>query len=495
MRVNMNKKQIEEKLTFDDVLLVPQKSEVIPKEVDTKTLLSKSIKLNIPIISASMDTVTEHEMAISMAKYGGLGIIHKNLSIKDQANEVKKVKRFESGVISDPIIITKNISIKRAKEIMTNNYINGLPVVENNSKKLIGIVTNRDIKYSVNEDLPIESLMTKKENLITSKKNINLAKAKEILHKNKIEKLPIVDNSFNIIGLISSKDIDNLVDYPLSSKDKNGALLVGAAVGVSNNLDRVKALIEAGADVICVDSAHGHTRSIINFVKLIRKSFPKIDIIAGNIVTLEAARDLYNAGANILKVGIGPGSICTTRIIAGVGVPQISAIFDVYEFTKNNNISIIADGGITTSGSIVKALAAGASAVMIGGLIAGCDEAPGEEITLDNKKYKVYRGMGSIASMGRGEHGSSDRYFQSNTPKEKLVPEGIEARVAYKGNLKNVLFQLIGGLKSGMGYCGAKDITSLVENAKFIKITNSGIKESHPHDVTILREAPNYSPY
>lgn len=481
---------IKEGLTFDDVLLVPQKSEILPRDVSLKTKLTASIELNVPILSAAMDTVTEYEMAIAMAREGGIGFIHKNMSIDEQAHQVDLVKRSESGMILNPITLSINSTTKEAEAILKQYRISGLPVVDKDNK-LLGIVTNRDLKYFKKENVPVSEVMTK-DNLITGKIDTTLEEAKEILWKHRIEKLPIVDEDFYLKGLITSKDIDNLVSYPNACKDEKGRLRVGAAVGLGEDtLDRVDRLVSAGVDVITIDSAHGHSKNVLNMVRKIRNKYPHLQLIAGNIVTKEAAKDLIDAGVDALKVGIGPGSICTTRVVAGVGVPQITAVSEVYEYAKEHNICVIADGGIKLSGDIVKALAAGADTVMLGSLLAGCKETPGEEIIYQGRKFKVYVGMGSLAAMKRG---SKDRYFQNEVKEvSKLVPEGIEGRVAYKGNLSDTIYQLCGGIKSGMGYCGTKTIKELQKNAKFIKITNAGLKESHPHDVEITQESPNYS--
>lgn len=483
----MNGKIIKEAITFDDVLLVPAKSDVLPNEVSLKTRLTKNIELNIPILSAAMDTVTEGDLAIAIARQGGIGFIHKNMSIKDQAAEVDRVKRNESGMIKNPVTLTKNSTVFHAEEIMKRYKISGLPVVESDGS-LIGIITNRDLKYRKDMDQLVSDIMTK-EHLVTAPVGTTLEEAKDILLENRIEKLPIVNEDGKLKGLITIKDIDNLVEYPNACKDSQGRLRVGGAVGIGEEtLDRVKALVEAGVDIITVDSAHGHSKGVIEKIKEIRKAHPKLDIIGGNIVTAEAALDLIDAGVNAVKVGVGPGSICTTRVVAGVGVPQLTAVNDVYEICKLRNIGVIADGGIKLSGDLVKALAAGADCVMLGGLLAGTTEAPGEEIIFEGRKYKIYVGMGSMAAMKRG---SKDRYFQNDA--QKLVPEGIEGRVSYKGSLKDVVFQLCGGVRAGMGYCGASTIAHLKTNAKFVKITGAGLKESHPHDITITKEAPNYS--
>ena len=476
-------------LTYDDVLLVPQYSEVVGMQIDIKTHLTKNIVLNIPIVSAAMDTVTEYKMAIALAREGGLGFIHKNMSIEEQAHQVDLVKKNESGMITNPIVLTANHTVKEAYELMETYRISGLPVVDE-ANVLLGIITNRDMKYLKIDDTCVSTVMTKMP-LVTAKEGITLEEAKAILWKNRIEKLPIVDDKNHLCGLITSKDIDNAKQFPNACKDSKGRLRCGAAVGVgADTLDRVKALVEAGVDIITVDSAHGDSLNVLNVVRKIREAYPDLDLVAGNIVTVEAAKHLIEAGVNCVKVGIGPGSICTTRIIAGVGVPQITAVGDVYEYCKDKGICVIADGGIKQSGDIVKALAAGGDCVMLGSMLAGCSEAPGDEVIYSGRKFKVYVGMGSLAAMKRG---SADRYFQSkNTQAKKLVPEGIEGRVPYKGDLTDSIYQLCGGIRSGMGYCGAKDIPTLKEKACFIRITPSGLKESHPHDVDITVEAPNY---
>lgn len=480
-------KIIEQAITFDDVLLVPAYSEVLPNQVSLKSRLTDNITLNVPIVSAAMDTVTEADMAIALARVGGLGFIHKNMPIAEQAAQVNKVKRSENGMISDPVTLSKDYTLKEAKELMQSYKISGLPVVDKENK-LIGIITNRDVKYQENLDVKVEALMTK-DNLITSDKNTTLEDAKKILLENRVEKLPIVDEAFKLVGLITIKDIDNQLEYPNANKDKNGRLIVGAGVGIGEDtIERVTALVEAGVDIIAVDSAHGHSKGVLEKVKEIRQHFPNLDIVGGNIVTAEAAKDLIEAGANVLKVGVGPGSICTTRVVAGVGVPQLSAIYNVFEYARSKNVTVIADGGIKLSGDIVKAIASGAGAVMLGSLLAGTDEAPGEEIIFQGRKFKSYQGMGSLAAMKRG---GKERYFQSEA--KKFVPEGIEGRVPHKGKLEDVIFQLTGGIRAGMGYCGAKDIIALQNDSKMVKITGSGLKESHPHDVIITQEAPNYS--
>ena len=473
-------------ITFDDVLLVPQYSEVTPNMVDLTTNLTKKIKLNVPMMSAGMDTVTESGMAIAMARQGGIGIIHKNMTIEQQANEVDIVKRSENGVITDPFSLSPDHTLADADELMGKYKISGVPIVV--GKKLVGIITNRDLKFETDFSKLIKESMTS-ENLITAKEGVTLDEAKEILAKSKKEKLPIVDDDYNLKGLITIKDIEKQIKYPLSAKDEQGRLLCGAAVGITENvLDRVKALVDSAVDVIVIDSAHGHSANIVKTLKEIKAAYPDLQVIAGNVATGEATKDLINAGADAVKVGIGPGSICTTRVVAGIGVPQVSAIIDCYETAKEYGVPIIADGGIKFSGDIVKALAAGGSVCMMGSMLAGCDEAPGEFEIFQGRKYKVYRGMGSIAAM---ENGSKDRYFQSDA--KKLVPEGVEGRVAYKGTVEDTVFQLMGGLRSGMGYCGAKDIESLKSNGKFVKISAASLKESHPHDIHITKEAPNYT--
>lgn len=483
----MNGKIVKEAITFDDVLLIPAESHVLPQDINLKTQLTKKITLNVPILSAAMDTVTEADLAIALARQGGLGFIHKNMTIEEQAKEVDKVKRNESGMIKDPITLTKDCTLADADELMGQYKISGLPVIEEDGK-LIGIITNRDLKYRKDYDTPVIDVMTK-ENLITAPVGTGLEEAKEILISNRIEKLPIVDEKGYLKGLITIKDIDKIVEYPNACKDEHGRLRVGAAVGVGNDtLERVAALVKAGADIITVDSAHGHSAGVIRRVKEIRDAFPDIQLVAGNIVTAEAALALIEAGVDAVKVGIGPGSICTTRVVAGVGVPQLTAVNDVYQVCKERGIGVIADGGIKLSGDIVKALASGADCVMLGGVLAGTKEAPGEEVIYEGRRYKVYVGMGSLAAMKRG---SKDRYFQNDA--KKLVPEGIEGRIAYRGDLKDVIFQLCGGIRAGMGYCGTPTIKDLQLNGKFVKITGAGLKESHPHDIQITKEAPNYS--
>ncbi|MBQ3037301.1 MAG: IMP dehydrogenase [Lachnospiraceae bacterium] len=475
-----------EGITFDDVLLIPGYSQVIPNQVDLSTWLTKKIKLNIPMMSAGMDTVTEHRMAIAMARQGGIGIIHKNMSIEAQAEEVDKVKRSENGVITNPFSLTAEHTLADADALMGKFRISGVPITE--GKKLVGIITNRDLKFETDMTKKIKESMTS-ENLVTAREGITLEEAKQILARERKEKLPIVDENYNLVGLITIKDIEKAIKYPLAAKDAQGRLLCGAGVGITANvLDRVKALVEAKVDVIVLDSAHGHSENVIRCVKMIREAYPDLDIIAGNVATGEACRALIEAGASAIKVGIGPGSICTTRIVAGIGVPQISAVMDCYAVAKEYGVPIIADGGIKYSGDITKAIAAGANVCMMGSMFAGCDESPGEFELFQGRKYKVYRGMGSIAAM---ENGSKDRYFQTNA--KKLVPEGVEGRVAYKGTVEDTVFQLLGGLRSGMGYCGTPTIEELKENGKFVKISAASLKESHPHDIHITKEAPNYS--
>lgn len=486
----LSDKILQEGYTFDDLLLVPAYSETLPSEVNIQTQLTDKIQLNVPIVSAAMDTVSESRLAIALAREGGLAFIHKNMTIEQQAAEIDVVKRSENGMISDPITLRPDQILQDAEDLMSHYRISGLPVIQED-KTLIGILTNRDIRYQTDMNQRVTDVMTK-ENLVTSDINTSLEDAKEILLRNRIEKLPIVDDNYKLIGLITIKDIDNLAEHPNACKDKRGRLRVGAGVGVGNDtLERVQALVNKGVDIIAIDSAHGHSQGVINKLREVRNAFPDLDLVGGNIVTADAAKMLIDAGANALKVGVGPGSICTTRVVAGVGVPQLSAVYDVYEYAKTRNISVIADGGIKLSGDIVKAIASGANCVMLGGLFAGTDEAPGEEIIYQGRKFKIYQGMGSLAAMKRG---SSDRYFQSKgTEAKKLVPEGIEGRVPYKGAVKDVVYQLCGGLRSGMGYCGTQTIQDLIENSKMVKITNAGLQESHPHDVVITKEAPNYS--
>ena len=473
-------------ITFDDVLLVPQYSEVTPNMIDLTTHLTKKIQLNIPMMSAGMDTVTEHRMAIAIARQGGIGIIHKNMSIEAQAEEVDKVKRSEYGVITDPFYLSPEHTLEDANALMAKFRISGVPITE--GRKLVGIITNRDLKFEEDFSRKIREVMTSK-NLVTAKEGVTLAEAKKILAKARVEKLPIVDDDFNLKGLITIKDIEKQIKYPLSAKDEQGRLLCGAAVGITKNvMDRVTALVNAKVDCIVIDSAHGHSKNIITTLKEIKAAYPDLQVIVGNVATGEATKALIEAGADAVKIGIGPGSICTTRVVAGIGVPQVSAVMDCYEAAKPYGVPIIADGGIKYSGDMTKALAAGASVCMIGSMFAGCDEAPGEFELYQGRKYKVYRGMGSIAAM---ENGSKDRYFQ--TEAKKLVPEGVEGRVAYKGTVEDTIFQLVGGIRSGMGYCGAKNIKTLQETGKFVKISAASLKESHPHDIQITKEAPNYS--
>ncbi len=473
-------------ITFDDVLLVPQYSEVTPNMIDLTTHLTKKIQLNIPMMSAGMDTVTEHRMAIAIARQGGIGIIHKNMSIEAQAEEVDKVKRSEYGVITDPFYLSPEHTLEDANALMAKFRISGVPITE--GRKLVGIITNRDLKFEEDFSRKIREVMTSK-NLVTAKEGVTLAEAKKILAKARKEKLPIVDDDFNLKGLITIKDIEKQIKYPLSAKDEQGRLLCGAAVGITKNvMDRVTALVNAKVDCIVIDSAHGHSKNIITTLKEIKAAYPDLQVIVGNVATGEATKALIEAGADAVKIGIGPGSICTTRVVAGIGVPQVSAVMDCYEAAKPYGVPIIADGGIKYSGDMTKALAAGASVCMMGSMFAGCDEAPGEFELYQGRKYKVYRGMGSIAAM---ENGSKDRYFQ--TEAKKLVPEGVEGRVAYKGTVEDTIFQLVGGIRSGMGYCGAKNIKTLQETGKFVKISAASLKESHPHDIQITKEAPNYS--
>ena len=477
---------IGEGITFDDVLLVPAYSKVVPNEIDLTTHLTKKIKLNIPMMSAGMDTVTEHRMAIAMARQGGIGIIHKNMSIEEQAEEVDKVKRSENGVISDPFSLTADHTLKDADELMGKYRISGVPITE--GKKLVGIITNRDLKFKTDFSAKISQYMTS-ENLVTAKAGITLDEAKEILANARKEKLPIVDDDFNLVGLITIKDIEKAIKYPLAAKDEQGRLLCGAGVGITANvLDRVKELVDAKVDVIVLDSAHGHSENVLRCVRMIKEAYPDVQIIAGNVATGEGTKALIEACADAVKVGIGPGSICTTRIVAGIGVPQITAIMDSYSVAKDYGIPIIADGGIKFSGDMTKAIAAGGNVCMMGSIFAGCDESPGTFELYQGRKYKVYRGMGSIAAM---ENGSKDRYFQENA--KKLVPEGVEGRVAYKGTVEDTVFQLMGGLRSGMGYCGCPTIEDLKKNGRFMKISAAALRESHPHDIHITKEAPNYS--
>ncbi|KSU75791.1 inosine-5'-monophosphate dehydrogenase [Fictibacillus enclensis] len=476
-----------EGLTFDDVLLVPSKSSVLPKDVSLKTRLSDSVQLNVPIISAGMDTVTEAEMAIAMARQGGLGIIHKNMSIEQQAEQVDRVKRSESGVITDPFYLTPDHQVFDAEHLMGKYRISGVPIVDGD-KKLVGILTNRDLRFIEDYSIQISDVMTK-ENLVTAPVGTTLKEAEQLLQKHKIEKLPLVDDEGTLQGLITIKDIEKVIEFPNSAKDSQGRLLAGAAVGVTKDaMVRIDKLVEAGVDAIVIDTAHGHSEGVLTKVREVRAKYPDLTIIAGNVATAEATRDLIVAGASVVKVGIGPGSICTTRVVAGVGVPQITAVYDCATEARKHGIPIIADGGIKYSGDIVKALASGGYAVMLGSMLAGVSESPGEREIYQGRQFKVYRGMGSIGAM---EQGSRDRYFQENN--QKLVPEGIEGRVPYKGPLADTLFQLVGGIRSGMGYCGTPTIEDLQNNSKFVRITGAGLRESHPHQVQITKEAPNYS--
>ena len=479
-------KIIGEGITFDDVLLVPAYSEVIPNQVDISTWLTNTIRLNVPLMSAGMDTVTEDRMAIAMARQGGIGIIHKNMSIEAQAEEVDKVKRSENGVITDPFYLSPEHTLADADRLMAKFRISGVPITE--GKKLVGILTNRDLKFETDYSKKIKECMTS-EGLVTAKEGVTLEEAKKILGQARKEKLPIVDDNFNLKGLITIKDIEKQIKYPLSAKDAQGRLLCGAGVGVTADiLDRVDALVKAHVDVIVIDTAHGHSANVLRTVHMVKDAYPDLQVIAGNVATAEATEALIEAGVDCVKVGIGPGSICTTRVVAGIGVPQISAVMDCYEAARKHNIPIIADGGIKYSGDVTKAIAAGANVCMMGSMFAGCDESPGSFELYQGRKYKVYRGMGSIAAM---ENGSKDRYFQSDA--KKLVPEGVEGRVAYKGFVEDTVFQLLGGLRAGMGYCGARTIEELKENGRFVKISAAALKESHPHDIHITKEAPNYS--
>ena len=477
-----------EGITFDDVLLIPAKSEVVPKMINLETHLTKKIKLNIPLMSAAMDTVTESELAIAIAREGGVGVIHKNMTIEKQASEVERVKRSENGVIRDPFYLSPDNTVLEADQLMARYRISGVPICDEN-KKLVGIITNRDMRFLTDLNVPIKDYMTTKEKLITLKEGATLDEAKELLCKYKIEKIPLVDDNFVLKGLITTKDIEKANKYPNTARDAFGRLLCGAAIGVTENVvERAGALLAVGADFLVLDSAHGHSRNIVECLKKIKAAYPDAQIVAGNIATGAAARDLIEAGADAVKVGIGPGSICTTRIVAGIGVPQISAIFDVYEVAKEYGIPVIADGGIKYSGDLVKAIAAGGDVIMVGSLLAGCEESPGDEEIYQGRRFKVYRGMGSLASM---EKGSKDRYFQEGN--KKLVPEGVEGRVPYKGPLSDTVYQLMGGLRSGMGYCGTPTIPELKERGQFVKISGAGLRESHPHDISITKEAPNYS--
>ena len=484
--LNEKEKFLKEGLTFDDVLLIPRKSDILPNQVSLKTKLTKKISLNIPVISAAMDTVTESRMAIAVAREGGIGIIHKNMSIEEQVDHIDRVKRSENGVIHNPFFLSPEKTLGEADALMAKFKISGVPICIGDT--LVGIITNRDLKFEMDMSKKIDDVMTK-DNLITAKVGTTLAEARAILARYKIEKLPLVDDDFNLKGLITIKDIEKAVRYPNTARDVDGRLLVGAAIGVTTDvLERSEALLKAGADVLVLDSAHGHSAGIINCVKKIKVAFPDAQVIAGNIATADAARDLIAAGADCIKVGIGPGSICTTRIVAGIGVPQITAVFDVCTEAQKTGTPVIADGGIKYSGDIVKAIAAGASVVMAGSLLAGCEESPGESEIYQGRQFKVYRGMGSMTSMNKG---SKDRYFQADS--KKLVPEGVEGRVPYKGLAAETIYQLMGGLRAGMGYCGAETIKDLWDNGQFIRITGAGLKESHPHDIYITKEAPNYS--
>ncbi len=485
----LSEKVVSEGLTFDDVLLVPAWSEVLPREVELKSYFTRNIMINTPVVSAAMDTVTEYKLAIAIAREGGIGVIHKNMDIEEQARQVISVKRAENGMIYDPVTIGREKKVADALELMANFKIGGIPVIDSGGY-LVGIVTNRDLRFEKKMDRPIEEVMTS-ENLITTTESTNLEKASEILQSYKIEKLPVIDKNGRLIGLVTYKDITKAKDKPFACKDEKGRLRVAAAVGVSgDSMDRVDALVKAQVDAIVIDTAHGHTRGVMDMLRRVRATYPDLEIVVGNIATAEAARDLVKAGADAVKVGIGPGSICTTRVIAGVGVPQLSAIYNVARAIRDSGVPVIADGGIRYSGDIVKALAAGAHSVMAGGLFAGVEESPGETILYQGRKFKAYRGMGSIEAMQKG---SKDRYFQDMEEDiKKLVPEGIAARVPFKGTLDEVLYQMMGGLRAGMGYCGAKNI-AMLQQAKFTRISNAGIQESHPHDVSITREAPNYS--
>lgn len=478
-----------EGLTFDDVLLIPAKSEVLPKDVNLSSQLTKKIKLNIPIISAAMDTVTEHKMAIAMAREGGLGVIHKNMPIELQAEEVRKVKRSESGVINDPFFLTPEHKVQEAEDLMRKYRISGVPIVNSmEEKKLVGILTNRDLRFLEDYSVKIDSVMTK-ENLVTAPSNTTLDDATKILRNHKIEKLPLVNEKGILTGLITIKDIEKVVKYPNSAKDAQGRLLVAASVGTgADTFERVEALVNAGVDALVIDTAHGHSMGVVRKVKEIREKYPDLDIIAGNVVTAEATRTLFEAGADVVKVGVGPGSICTTRVVAGVGVPQITAVYDCATVAREMGKTIIADGGLKYSGDVVKALAAGGNVVMLGSMLAGTDESPGEFEIFQGRRFKTYRGMGSLAAM---EKGSKDRYFQEEG--KKLVPEGIEGRIPYKGTLADAIYQIVGGIRAGMGYTGAKDLETLRDTAQFVKMTGAGLIESHPHDVQIIKEAPNYS--
>jgi len=478
-----------EGLTFDDVLLVPQYSELGPRDTNLKTKFSKNVALNIPIVSAAMDTVTEYSLAKELSRLGGIGVIHKNMSITEQAEQVDKVKRTENGIISDPVTIFPDKTVSDANNLMHKYKIGGLPVVDEN-RQMLGLITNRDIRFEENPNKPVHQLMTNMKDLVFARNSISLLEAKKILHKHKIEKLPIISDDDKIIGLITIKDINSIVDYPNASRDSQGRLRVAAAVGTSaDTMERAEALIKSGVDAIIVDTAHGHSLNVINMIKKIKSTWSDVDIVGGNIATAKAAKALIEAGVDAVKVGIGPGSICTTRIVAGIGVPQLTAVFDCAKVGKEYGVPIIADGGIRFSGDIVKALAAGGSSVMLGSIFAGTTEAPGETIIFEGRKYKSYRGMGSIEAMVKG---SSDRYFQAGAKKDKLVPEGVEGMIPYKGGVAEMIYQLCGGIRAGLGYCGSQDILTLQQKAEFIQITSSGKAESHPHDIKITKESPNY---
>lgn len=485
--MNYADKVLKEALTFDDVLLVPAKSEVLPNTVKLNTRLTNKISLNVPLMSAAMDTVTESKMAIAMAREGGIGVIHKNMTIEQQAEEVQRVKRSENGVINEPFFLSPDNYVYEADALMGKFKISGVPICEND--ELVGIITNRDMRFMTDFNVKISTVMTPKERLITAPVGTTLEQAKSILQQHRVEKLPLVDDNGKLAGLITIKDIEKAVKYPNSARDEQGRLLCAAAIGITNDvLDRAGALIRAGVDVLVLDSAHGHSANIMKTIKLVKENFPGIQLIAGNIATAQAAEDLIDAGADAVKVGIGPGSICTTRVVSGIGVPQLTAVMDVAEVCTRRNIPLIADGGIKFSGDIVKAIAAGADVVMLGSLLAGCEESPGEEELFQGRRFKSYRGMGSMAAMAKG---SADRYFQTGT--KKLVPEGVEGRVPFKGAMGDTVFQLMGGLRSGMGYCGTATIEELKKNGKFVKITGAGLIESHPHDIHITKEAPNYT--
>jgi len=479
-------KIIKRGLTFDDVYLIPARSSVLPREVDVTTHLTHNIRLNIPLVSAAMDTVTEARMAIAMAREGGIGIIHRNMSVEEQAGEVEKVKRSESGMITDPVTLSPTTKVRQALEVMRRYHISGVPIVEDG--KLVGILTNRDLRFERNLDQPVSAVMTTE--LVTAREGISLDEAVEVLHQHRIEKLPVVDEKGNLKGLITVKDIEKRTQFPKACKDELGRLRVGAAVGVGPDLkERTAALVEQGVDVIVVDSAHGHSEGVLKAVEWLKSEYPNVELIAGNVVTAEGTKDLIKAGTDAVKVGVGPSAICTTRVVTGVGVPQVTAIYECAREADRYDIPIIADGGITHSGDITKALAAGASSVMIGYLLAGTEESPGETVIYHGRTFKVYRGMGSLEAM---ERGSKDRYFQEDIEPSKLVPEGVEGRVPYKGSLSGFVYQLIGGLKAGMGYCGARNIEELRRDARFVEVTSAGMRESHPHDIVITKEAPNY---